>query len=78
MFLAGRETGLPLLKMHNVFWRIPGNPLFVGREKELKELSSLLPGYMLEITGIPGAGKTSLITEYLRRIQGVVLASILS
>ncbi len=73
VFLAGRETGFPLLKMHNVFWRIPRNPLFVGREKELKELNSLPPGYMLEIIGIPGIGKTSLIAEYLRRTQGEYL-----
>ncbi len=67
VFLAGRESGFPLLRMHSVFWRIPRNPVFVGREKEIREINNLPPGYMLEVTGIPGVGKTSLVAEFLRR-----------
>jgi non-specific serine/threonine protein kinase len=44
---------------------------FVGRERELAELSALLPGCrLLTITGAGGSGKTRLACETARRVQG--------
>ena len=50
-------------------------PLFVGREKELKELDSLLSsavegkGKTVFISGEAGSGKTRLVTEFLKRAK---------
>jgi non-specific serine/threonine protein kinase len=44
---------------------------FVGRERELEELSALVPGCrLLTITGAGGSGKTRLACEAARRVQG--------
>ena len=56
-------------------------PVFVGRERELDELRSILEQVALRnprsatriVQGVPGAGKTSLCDEFLASVQGQVV-----
>jgi len=59
------NSELQLYSGIDVLWKKPRARVFVGRKKELKELNKVGKGSLLIVTGVPGIGKTTLVSKYI-------------
>ena len=65
----GTVSGIDLNEWTGRAWRPPKPPrLFVGREKELRRLDEAIKSApVIVVTGLPGIGKTSLVSNWIER-----------